>query len=161
MNAADSRTCGRAGRLTGEGVGDFRVGVTVEDVREKCDVVLDTALQSGTEGLPERRLAIVIETDTLTATIEAGRIQRIAVTSPRFVTSDSIGVGSTINDLRMQPVKYLGYGEGGPFISLPNHCGLSFELGGVPGFARTLADIPRKASVKRVLVLGCKNPEGN
>jgi hypothetical protein len=151
-----ARACGSDSVLTGTGVGELRVGSTVEQLREQCDVVLDTTLQFGNEGQPERRLGVKIGVDTVHATIEAGRVWRIEVRSPRFRTSDSIGVGSTVRELSKQAVKFLGYGEGGPFVSLPTHCGLSFELDGVPGVARTLGELPPSAAVERILVVGCQ-----
>src|SRR5690349_8645363 len=68
------RTCGESRELNGTGVGEFRVGMTVDSVRMKCDIVSDTTLQFGNEGQPERRLAVRVGADTLHATIEDGRV---------------------------------------------------------------------------------------
>jgi hypothetical protein len=150
-----SLPCGEDHTLSGAGVGDFRVGATVEDVRARCDVVLDTLLQAGAEGMPEQRLAVTIGADTVQATIVSGRVWRIEVRSPRFRTRDSLGVGSTVADLKKQPLEYLGFGEGGPFVALPAHCGMSFSLAGVPGTPRTIDRVPPEARVDLVLLLGC------
>jgi hypothetical protein len=154
-SVAASRTCGGTWELTGTGVGDFRVGLSVDDVRAKCEVLFDTTLQFGNEGQPERRLGVRVGTDTLQATIENGRVWRIEVRSPTFKTSDSVGVGSTVRELAKQPVDFFGYGEGGPFVGLSNHCGLSLQLAGVPPVARSLKQVPRGAKVDLILIIGC------
>jgi len=147
---------GRESLLTGNGIGDLRVGATAGQVHKQCDVIRDTTLQFGAEGMPERRIAVRLGRDTVEGTVVNDKVWRLEVLSLRFRTEDSLGVGSTAGRIRQQAVKYLGYGEGGPFISLPKHCGLSFELAGVKGFARSWSQVPNTATVRRVLVLGCK-----
>lgn len=115
-------------------------------------------MEHGAEGMPERRVAVLLGGDTVEATIEGGKVWRIEVRTPRIRTRDSIGVGSTVALLRGQPLEFLGYGEGGPFIRIARLCGLSLELTGVRRFARRLGDLPPTASVKRILVVGCVPP---
>jgi hypothetical protein len=151
---------GREPLLTGNGIGDLRIGATTEQVHKQCDVIRDTTLQFGAEGMPERRIAVRLGRDTVEGTVVNDKVWRLEVLSPRFRTEDSLGVGSTARKIRQQAVQYLGYGEGGPFVSLPKHCGLSFELAGVKGFARSWNQVPNAATVQKVLVLGCRNPPG-
>jgi len=151
---------GREPLLTGNGIGDLRIGATAEHVHKQCDVISDTTLQFGAEGMPERRIAVRLGPDTVEGTVVSDKVWRLEVLSPRFRTEDSLGVGSTAGQIRQQAVQYLGYGEGGPFVSLPKHCGLSFELAGVKGFARSWNQVPNTATVRKVLVLGCRNPPG-
>jgi len=158
--AAPNCGLGREPLLTGNGIGDLRIGATAEQVHKQCDVIRDTTLQFGAEGMPERRIAVRLVRDTVEGTVVNGKVWRLELLSPRFRTEDSLGVGSTVAKIRQQPVQYLGYGEGGPFISLPKHCGLSFELAGVKGFARSWNQVPNTATVRKVLVLGCRNPPG-
>lgn len=149
------RRCGNDRTLTGQGIGDLRVGATVNEVRALCDVLRDTILASAVEGGPEHRLLVRLDEDTVAATVDGGRVWRIEVRSPRFRTADSLGVGSSVAELTRQPVEYIGYGEGGPFVSVSRHCGLSLRLTGVRGFARTLSEVPPEARVDLILVLGC------
>jgi hypothetical protein len=152
----DPLACGATRLLTGDGIGDFRVGASVDQVRARCDVVFDTSLKFGTEGMPERRLAVNFGHDTVQATVDRDSVWRIEVLTPAFRTRDSIGVRSKFADLRGKGIRFLGYGEGGPFVSLADDCGLSFELENTNGLVRKLADIPPGATVSRVLVLGCQ-----
>lgn len=151
-----TKECGAPGNLfSGQGIGEFKVGAIVDSIRAKCDVVRDTTLAMGGEGQPERRLAVRIGQDTIEATVVQDRIWRIELRSPRFRTSDSLGVGSTLGELRKQPVNFLGYGEGGPFVALPRHCGLSFSVDDRGVLAKELSKLPDDAPVDLILILGC------
>ena len=86
--------CGE-GVITDEGIGELRIGATVESVRQKCDVVRDTTLIAA-EGMPARKLAVVFSRDTVEAEIVDGRVWRIAVLAPRLRTADSLGVGTNL-----------------------------------------------------------------
>ena len=153
-----SRGCGVDGNpiLTSEGMGAFKVGASVDELRTACLVLRDTTLEQGTEGQPERRVSVRLGPDTIEATIQRGRVWRIEVLTPRIRTDDSIGVGSTFAMLPKEGTEYLGYGEGGPFVRITRHCGLSLDLAGVPGFVRRMEEIPATARVERVLVIGCR-----
>jgi hypothetical protein len=154
----DARTCGSdtAPVLTGEGIGALAIGASVDSVRAACVLVRDTSLAQGAEGMPERRFAVLFGPDTVEGTVEGGTIWRIELSTPRIRTPDSLGVGSTLGTLRRQGTKYLGYGEGGPFVQVTRHCGLSFDLQGVPSPHRTYEQIPDTVTVERVLVVGCR-----
>ena len=153
-----SRTCGTDSTpvLTDEGIGAFTIGASVDTIRASCVLVRDTSFAMGAEGMPERRIAVVLGRDTVEATVEGGAVWRIEVATPRIRTQDSLGVGSTLGMLRRQPSEYLGYGEGGPFVRVRKHCGLSFDLTGVPPSHRTYEQIPDTATVEQVLVSGCR-----
>lgn len=157
--AVAQRTCGLdvAPVLGNEGIGAFAIGTSIDSLQTSCVVLGDTTLTHGSEGLPERRVAILLGQDTVEATVVNGAVWRIEVVTPRIRTQDSIGVGSTLATLRGQPMRFLGYGEGGPFVRVTRHCGLSLELTGVPRLARRIEDIPPTASVERVLIVGCKS----
>lgn len=152
----EGQPCGSPLVLTGEGIGEFRVGAPVDSIRAKCDVISETSLTQGAEGMPERRIAVRIGRDTVEATVDSNRVWRIELRSPRFRTADSLGIGSTVGEMRKQPVKYLGYGEGGPFVTFPRHCGLSFGVDDRGVFARELAKLPDNATVDLVLIMGCR-----
>jgi hypothetical protein len=112
--ASDSSTfatssCGD-GVLGGEGIGELRLGTTVETVRQKCNVLRDTTAM-GAEGMPARKLTVALSRDTVEAEIVNGRVWRIAVGSPRLRTADGLGVGTSIDRLRQLKSPRLMTGE--------------------------------------------------
>ncbi len=146
----DTRT-----RITGDGIGELRVGAAVESVARSCRVMRDTTVP-GIEGTQERRIVVDLGRDTVSAVIDSNRVWRLHVRTPAFRTSDSLGVGTLASALRRPGAKVL-IGEGAIFVTLPSHCGLSFRLRGVEfGRVRTLAQIPGSASVDEVLAIGCR-----
>jgi hypothetical protein len=152
--------CGEA-VITGEGIGELRIGATVEFVRQKCTVVSDKTAP-GAEGMPARKLAVALARDTVEAEIVDGRVWRIAVHSPRLRTADSLGVGTTLARLLQLRNPRGMTGEGKFFVASPQHCGMSFRLANAgPGAQRGdldsagLSRLPKSAVVSEVLVFGC------
>jgi hypothetical protein len=148
--------------VTDEGIGEVRIGAAVESVRQKCNVVRDTTAL-GAEGMPARKLTVVLSRDTVEAEIVDGRVWRIAVRSPRLRTADSLGVGTTLARLLELRNPRGMTGEGRFYVASPDHCGMSFRLTNAgPGAARGdlnssgLARLPRSALVSEVLVFGCR-----
>jgi hypothetical protein len=146
---------------TDEGIGELRIGTTVEAVRQKCTVVRDTTVIAA-EGMPARKLAVVFARDTVEAEIVDGRIWRIAVLSPRFRTPDSLGVGTSGARLLQLRNPRGMTGEGKFFVASPEHCGMSFRLANAgPGARRgdldsaRLARLPKSTVVSEVLIFGC------
>jgi hypothetical protein len=145
--------------VTGDGIGDLRVGAPVEGVTRTCRVVHDTVVQ-GAEGMPERRLVVDLGRDSVTVVVDSNRVWRVHVRSPAFRTADSLGVGTPATALRRPGARVLA-GEGAHFVTLPSHCGLSFRLRGVEfGRVRIPAEIPDGATVGEVLVVGCRRGGG-
>jgi len=147
--------------ITEEGIGDLRIGATIESIRQKCSVVRDTTVM-GPEGMPARKLAVMFSRDTVEAEIVDGRVWRLAVLSPRLRTADSLGVGTSIGRLLQLKNPHGMTGEGQFFVASPTHCGMSFRLaiaeaGPAPGDLDRagLASLPRSTSVNEVLVFGC------
>lgn len=156
-----SGDCGvaRSSVLTGSGIGDLRIGTAVAPLRGRCRVVADTTVEFGNEGMPERRVTIALGVDSLDATIVDDRVWRIEVRTPRFRTADSLGVGSTVRDIRRGP-STLATGDRGVFVLRRDHCGLSFQLAGVsPGRGENWARIPDTTRVALVLVFGCQESD--
>jgi hypothetical protein len=154
---SSARTCAvvDSARLSGNGFGALRVGATVNEVRAACDVVADTTLEHGNEGLPERRIAVLVGSDTVEATVVRDSIWRLELTMARIRTVDSLGVGTTAGELRAKGAK-LAVGDRGVFALVPGHCGLSFQLSGVAPAADEWSRIADSTSVGRVLVFGCE-----
>ena len=152
--------------ITDEGIGQLRIGTTVESVRQKCNVVRDTTVMD-VEGMPARRLSVALSRDTVEAEIVGGRVWRIAVRSPRLRTADSLGVGTTLARLLQLGNPRGMTGEGKFFLASPDHCGMSFRLANAgPGARRGdldsagLARLPRSSAVSEVLVFGCRLQTG-
>src|SRR6185503_369530 len=154
--------CGEA-VITDEGIGELRIGTTVESVREKCIVVSDKTAP-GAEGMPARKLTVALARDTVEAEIVNGRVWRLAVHSPRLRTADSLGVGTTLARLLQLRNPHGMTGEGKFFVASPEHCGMSFRLANAgPGAQRGdldsagLARLPQSAVVSEALVFGCRS----
>jgi hypothetical protein len=153
-------SCG-AEVLGEEGIGELRIGATVEAVRQKCNVIRDTTAP-GAEGMPARKLAVALSRDTVEAEIVDGRVWRIAVRSPRLRTTDALGVGTSIGRLRQLKEPRGMMGEGQFFVVSPQHCGMSFQVVNAGPRARGdmdragLARLSEAAGVSQVLIFGCK-----
>lgn len=143
------------------GVGNLRIGASVESLRATCTVVRDTTAM-GAEGMPARKVTVSFGRDTLQAEIVDGRVWRISIFSPRFRTADSLGVGTPIARLLELKGPRGLTGEGELFVVSPEHCGLSFGLSDAgPASHRgdwdraSLARLPRQTVVDEVLIVGC------
>lgn len=147
--------------VTDEGIGQLRIGATVESIKQKCKVVRDTTV-SGAEGMPARKLAVAFSKDTVEAEIVDDRVWRIAVHSPGLRTASLLGVG-TLN-VRLLTLKdpHGATGEGALFVVSPQHCGMSFRLANAGPRGQQgdldkagLARLPVETVVSEVLVFGC------
>lgn len=157
---APKSSCGTE-MLGEQGIGELRIGATVESIRQKCDVVRDTIVP-GPEGMPARKLAVALSRDTVEAEIVDGRVWRIAVHSPRLRTADALGVGTSIGRLRQLKDSRGMMGEGQFFVASPQHCGMSFRLSNAGPLAKRgdmdrtgLFRLPETATVSQVLIFGC------
>ena len=149
--------------ITGAGVGNLRIGITVDSVKSRCTVARDTT-HPGLEGSMERRLLVVFDHDLLDAEIVNGRVWRLDIDSPPFRTLDSLGAGSSLSDLLKLPRVRGLVGEGVIALVSPAHCGISFILsGGLPQGRLAKLDsaemsrFPASTRVSRVLVYGCSD----
>lgn len=154
----DDARCGIAGDtgavLSGRGLGAIRVGMPFEALRTKCRVVADSTDPLGNEGMPERRAIVALDDDSATVIVYDDRVHRIELTSARFRTADSTGVGTHAVSLRERGGRLLT-GDRGVFVTLPDECGLSFRLENIPVGGGTWSAIPDSTPVSLVLVTGC------
>ena len=146
--------------MTGRGIGDLRIGKTVEEVRSECGVIRDTT-RLASEGQTARIITVAVR-DMVEAEVVDGKVWRIEVVSPPFRTPDSLGVGTRLSRL-LQLRNARGItGEGQLFVVSPEHCGLSFRLSDNGSSARsqnwdraTLSRLPSGTVVDKVLIVGC------
>ena len=137
--------------------------MTLAELALVARVVRDTEEQ-GFEGVPDHVAVLVISDDTVRAGLDDdARVYRFNVETPRFRTSDSLGVNSTLARFLPQRDLYGLGGEGQIFLVSPRHCGLTFRLGQTDGFgdkpdsidAAELRRLPATSRIAEVLVLGC------
>lgn len=145
--------------LSGDGVGRLRVGASLAEVRADCTILTDTTAP-GAEGMRERRIAVDMRRDTVEAVVVNERVWRLHVKGAAFRTSEGLGVGSTVAELRRDRAARVMAGESSMFIALADHCGLSFRLSGVPfGRERPVEQLPANGRVVEVLAFGCDSPQ--
>lgn len=149
--------------ITGAGVAGIRIREDADEVRRRCNVVGDTTLQL--EGQPQPAMRIALDGDTILAEVVDDRIWRIRITSPGLTTSDSLHVGTPASRLAAIPGATVSPGEGNYFMLLPDHCGLSFALEGLPVRSQPwtiaeLATMPDTAQVGMILVTGSCHENG-
>ena len=145
-----------------EGVGVLRIGMSVEEVRQRCRVVRDTTVLDN-EGMPARRLEISIGDDTAVAEIVADSVWRVRLTSPRFRARGGLGIGTSASALAAIPGARALAGEGEVYVTMPGTCGVSYRVAGAD-FARVSGArspeeamdlLPDTARVDLLLVYAC------
>ena len=158
-------SCGKE-VITDEGIGELRIGTTVDSVRQKCSVVRDTTVM-GIEGMPARKISVAFSRDTVEAEIVDGRVWRIAVRSPRLRTPEALGVGTLIGRLRQLKNPRGMMGEGALFVASAQHCGISFRLSNAGPRGNQgdldlagLFRLPESTLVSEVLIFGCHLASG-
>lgn len=162
--AAATRSVASCGRpiMDGDGVGNVRIGMSVDTLKARCTILRDT-IELRSEGQEERILVAPFEDDTAIVEVNDGRVWRIEITNPGIRTSNWLGVGTplaTLLDLK-GGVQALT-GEGNLFLISKALCGLSFELSEPKSpsgnwNADRLRALPKSTVVKRVLVIGCRS----
>jgi hypothetical protein len=147
--------------ITDSSVGFLRLGQSVADVSARCTIARDTT-RPGAEGQSSRVLEVDFGDATIEAEVVDDRVWRIGIESPRFRTSDSLGVGTEVPQLLAQRGARPVSGEGRVFITTAAHCGLSFQLSvadtGTAAGRWTIDALRRPGGdtrVTRVLVIGC------
>jgi len=156
---ADASSCGGE-ILTDEGVGNIRIGESVESVRRDCTVVRDTT-ELGAEGMTTRMVSVLFPRDTVEAEIVDDKVWRVTIDSPHFSTADSLRVGTPLTRMLRLRTPQGMTGEGALFVMSPDHCGLSFRLSdnGSPVLRdpspAELSRLPADTRVSNILIVGC------
>ena len=158
------KTCGVSGtpRLEEDGIGGLRQGRPVSDIARLCDIISDSE-QRGTEGMMERVVVVRVGGEPVRTIVTDDRIFRIEITTPRFRTSDSLGVDTPLRRIASMRGAQFAPGEDGVYGFSPEHCGLSFRFS-VPwrppsGSQWTAEQINAEhgnAAVNRVIVIPCR-----
>ncbi len=107
-------------------------------------------------------ISVSLSGENVEAEIVNDKVWRIEVTSSRFRTADSLGVGTPLSRLLALNNPRGLTGEGQLFVASPDHCGLSFRLSNNGSSARSqnwdkaaLSRLPSSTVVNKVLLLGC------
>jgi hypothetical protein len=148
--------------MTDNGIGDLRVGRTVEQIRESCEVITDSE-EPGSEGMKERVVVIRIGGESVRAVITNDKVWRIEVLSPRIRTTDSLGVDTHLSRIAAKRGARFIPGEDGVYGFVTDHCAMSFRFS-VPmrpprGPDWTAAAIDKahgEAAVNKVLITQCR-----
>lgn len=157
-------TCGvtQMSHLTDEGIGELKPGRPVAEIKRLCDVTSD-GNQPGPEGQTERAIAVRLGSETVAATVVDDRVFRIDLRTPRFQTSDSLGIDTPLHRIARMRGAQFAPGEDGVYGFVADHCGLSFRfslpLRPPKGGQWTAAAIDKDhgdAVVDRVLVVRCR-----
>ena len=154
-------TACRGTAMSGRGIGGLRIGMTMAAVHAACRVTRDTT-RLASEGQTARVISVAFPGETVEAEIVSDRVWRIEVTSPRFRTGDSLGVGTPLSRLLALDNPRGITGEGQLFVVSPAHCGLSFRLSDNGSSARSqnwdraaLSRLPSSTVVDTILIVGC------
>lgn len=147
--------------LTGDGIGDLRIDRSVNEIMDRCHVLRDT-VEVRAEGHPQRVMTIDLMRDEVEAEIVDEVVWRLGISTPAFLTSDSLGVGTPLERLLEFDGARPLVGEGNLFVQVPEHCGLSFRLTEPasslpPGETDRagLQELPSGTQVDHVLAVGC------
>jgi hypothetical protein len=148
--------------MSGAGVGPVAVGRLISAVRQDCEVVRDT-LELDAEAAEQRVAYIRVAGDTVLAPIVDARIRHIEVATPRIRTTDSLGVGSSLGDLRHIGALTPMLEHAGLYVQIPNQCGVAYRLdyslnqaGLETPPSRILSSLSDTILVDQVLISGCR-----
>jgi len=157
-------TCGISGKpiLADNGIGDLKVGVPVGVLKETCEVISDSE-ELGSEGMKERVIVARIAGESVRAVVTSDRVWRVEVTSPHFMTPDSLGVDTPLHRIATRRGARFFPGEDGVYGFVADHCGLSFRFTvpfrpprGSQWTSQAIDSAHGDAAVNKVLVTECQ-----
>jgi hypothetical protein len=114
--------------------------------------------------MPMRILRVPVAGDSTDAVMGEDGVYRLEVWSPGLRSADSLGVGTTVRELRSLPGAQALNGEGLWYIQVGAHCGMSFQLAVHESAAldtlgqldsTQLRLLPDTLSVTKVLLIPC------
>jgi len=121
-------TCAMPATVTDSGVGNAVVGHLVRDIARTCRVLSDT-MRPWREGPEVRVLEISLGRDTASVMVENDRVSLVGIFPPSTLrTSDSLGLGSTLDRLLQLHGATGTFYEGRLFVRSPRHCGITFAV---------------------------------
>ena len=163
-DSAGGRSCGVSSSpvLEEDGIGELKQGRPVADIARLCDVISDSR-QLGQEGMTERVLVVRIANETVRAIVTDDRVFRIEVSTPRFRTSDSLGVDTPLRRIAAMRGAQFAPGDDGVYGFSPDHCGLSFRFSvplrppsGSQWTAALINEAHGESAVNKVIVIPCR-----
>ncbi len=167
-NSAKPKDCGvaRGAVISDSGIGLLRIGLTVEQVKQRCHVVVDTIRPNYDFVEDERALLVLLGRDTVLAWVPTGTVSSIEITSRSFRTVDSLGVGTTLATLLERGNVTAATGEASTQATVPNYCAVRFILSysgsGEDGQEYTAEDLrawPPGVVVTGVTIGTCYKPD--
>ena len=148
--------------LADDGVGELKVGVSVAAVKQACEVISDSE-EPGSEGMKERVVVARVGGESVRAVVTSDRVWRVEITSPRILTSDSLGVDTPLHVIAIRRGARFFPGEDGVYGFVADHCGLSFRFSvplrpprGSDWTAQAIDKAHGDAAVNKVLVTECQ-----
>jgi len=158
--------------ITSDSIGPAILGIAPSGLSPRLKVVRDTQ-EIVFEDMGDSVLVLSISGDTIRAGVDSGRVFRLTVRSPKFRTSDSISVGTTITRFLSETGAYVIAGEGQATLWSPSHCGMGFRLYDAAGKdppdglgdsrdslgVAQLRRLPRTTKVGQIDVFGCKGSQ--
>ncbi len=153
-----------ARQIAGEGTKYIRIGMNADSISRRCHVLSDTT-ELDDEAQPLRVVRVLVgDRDTIGVDVVKNSVWRISVDRRGPATSDSLGVGTSLQRLLTLGGLSGREGEGRLYLESSRRCGLSFRLNYVPGTVEhkdlwTEADIsrlPGSSTVDEVLIIGCQ-----
>ena len=152
-------------QVTAEGVGTVHLGMTVEQLRRRCETA-DTSFSLG-EGMLEHGLAVHVGKARVVALLGADStsgdttVTRVIVGRRGATTKGGIGVGSNVASLRLRHGRLCGLvGEGRIVAQAPSVPGVSFGTSADYGELATdtaalrAGDLPQRALITEIWVHG-------
>jgi hypothetical protein len=161
-SAARSCGVGDAPRLDEDGIGELKQGRPISEVALLCEVISDTG-QRGPDGKLERVAVVRIAGEIVRAVVVNDRVSQIEINTPRFRTTDSLGVDTPLHRIAAKRGAEFAPGEDAVYGFTPEHCGLSFRFSvplrppaGGQWSTRQIESEHGDAAVNRVIVVQCR-----
>jgi len=159
----EDSTCPGPYELHGEGVGEIQIGRDLDETMAACPTVADSVVEDA-EAMPQREVVFRLGEVPVIAETDDHVIWRIRVRDPRLHTSDGLGVGTRLEELRQTGGMRGLLEQGRVYATTATHCGISFQLEDVAGEAwpgkatlteADMASLPGSLTVEEVLIFGC------